>query len=787
LEAFLFDSLVLKHKAGGLFMKWSLQCVVLISLIFSINLVNANIYGDKDFDGEDLATFTTAYGSATGNSNYNEDCDFANDGDVDRADLEMFASSLGRTDCKQPEAIKEIGAEGGILSVSDTESPLYGVSIEIPAGANASGQSTIYVSNVDKNALPAFPDTWKEIGVSVEAGPEGKVFAKPVKITIPFEDSNDDGIVDGTDINETSLTILSSDSQFSMAESVEANIDEANNQIIISTYHFSWYLPMVRKWSSNSVIKYIILNAPSLTDDSPNDVKNAIRSAFAEWESELSKSPVNITFEETSSYNEADIRLSWINNTSGYPWSYNVNYFLPAGSTDYISLIYFYDNLPDIVDAEKWSASLDPAEQESNTVYVKRTAMRAIGQVAGLPSMSAELRAHPLTDTSVMRSSYYHPATMYANLQSLSALDIYMLRNHYGIPYSDNDNDTVPDDIDNCPADFNPDQVDVDQDSVGDACDDSIVRTLRVPSDYLTIQAAIDAAVNEDIVLVGDGVYTGLGNKDLDFKGKAITVISVNGPTNTIIDCEDSGRGFYFHNGEGSDSIVSGFTIKNGLTTAQWPEGCGGGIFCISSSPVIRNCILTNNTAYEPGGGIALHDSSANIEDCVIADNDAHAAGGISLWESSSVNITNCIVSGNVAWNIDGAISVRRSTLALVNSTVYGNMGSWGIGGLGCGDSGGSGSTVNIFNSIFWANVTGQLEFGTTCTASVTYSDIQGGFPGNGNINQDPLFIGNGDFHITASSPCIDSGTPVGAPATDLDGIVRPQAAGYDMGAYEYH
>ena len=101
-------------------MKWSLQCAVLISLVFSINLANADIYGDKDFDGEDLATFITAYGSAIGNSNYNEDCDFVNDGDVDRADLEMFTSSFGRTDCEQPEAIKEIGLEGGILSVSDT-------------------------------------------------------------------------------------------------------------------------------------------------------------------------------------------------------------------------------------------------------------------------------------------------------------------------------------------------------------------------------------------------------------------------------------------------------------------------------------------------------------------------------------------------------------------------------------------------------------------------------------------------------------------------------------------
>ena len=367
-------------------MKWSLHCAVLILLIIAANLANADIYGDKDFDGEDLSAFITAYGSATGNSNYNEVCDFANDGDVDRADLEMFASSFGRTDCEPPEAIKEIGSEGGILSVSDTESPLYGVTIEIPAGANASGESTIYVSDVDKNALPAFPDTWKEFGVTVEAGPEGKSFAKPVKMTIPFEDSNHDGIVDGTDIDATSLTLLSSNSQFATAEAAEVSIDEANNQIIISTYHFSWYLPLVRKWLSSSVIKYIILNTPLLTDDTADDVKNAIRSAFSEWENELSKSPVNITFEETSSYNEADIRLSWINNTSGYPWSYNVNYFRPAGSTEYISLIYFYNNLPDILDADKWSASLDSAEQETNTVYVKRTAMRAIGKAAGLPS-----------------------------------------------------------------------------------------------------------------------------------------------------------------------------------------------------------------------------------------------------------------------------------------------------------------------------------------------------------------------------------------------------------------
>ena len=70
--------------------------------------------------------------------------------------------------------------------------------------------------------------------------------------------------------------------------------------------------------------------------------------------------------------------------------------------------------------------------------------------------------------------------------------------------------------------------------------------TIHVPGDRSTIQAGIDGAVDGDTILVADGTYTGDGNKDIDFTGKAIVVISENGTENCVIDCEDDGRGFIF-------------------------------------------------------------------------------------------------------------------------------------------------------------------------------------------------------------------------------------------------
>ncbi|MBW1744100.1 MAG: hypothetical protein JRJ47_11860, partial [Deltaproteobacteria bacterium] len=88
-------------------------------------------------------------------------------------------------------------------------------------------------------------------------------------------------------------------------------------------------------------------------------------------------------------------------------------------------------------------------------------------------------------------------------------------------------------------------------------------------------------------------------------------------------------------------------------------------------------------------------------------------------------------------------------------------------------------------NCILWGNTPDNQI--VDCTSTVTYSDVEGGHSGEGNINGDPMLeTGLDDYHLTGASPCIDAGTSAGAPGTDIEGNIRPQIAGYDMGAYEY-
>jgi hypothetical protein len=171
----------------------------------------------------------------------------------------------------------------------------------------------------------------------------------------------------------------------------------------------------------------------------------------------------------------------------------------------------------------------------------------------------------------------------------------------------------------------------------------------------------VDAAQDGDTVLVGDGTFSGNGNRDIDFHGKNIIVQSVHGPTKTIIDCggykstDDSGnhRGFYLHSGE-KLATISGFTIKNGYAPLSPAENVpfkdGGGILCVSSSPAIDNCLIINNFADHVGGGICVNYGSATITNCTLRNNSASAGGGM-LDFSGGSDISNCLFTNNSALN----------------------------------------------------------------------------------------------------------------------------------------
>jgi parallel beta-helix repeat protein/predicted outer membrane repeat protein len=323
--------------------------------------------------------------------------------------------------------------------------------------------------------------------------------------------------------------------------------------------------------------------------------------------------------------------------------------------------------------------------------------------------------------------------------------------------------------------------------------------TIHVPGDQPSIQAAIDAAVNGDEVVVYDGTYV----ENINFLGKAITVHSENGPEATFVDGGNNDIVVRFFSGEGPDSVLQGFTIRHasnsgiscsasdptisecviksnagsGISLADSSAtitSCviennhggftGGGIYCWQSAPTITNCTISNNSVDDfLGGGIfIMNSSSPTITGCVIANNAAGASdgygGGVYVGAYSNPTITNCVISNNSAFE-GGGVYCDISNPAFANCTISANTATNYGGGIYSIDSG-TGNGPIVVNTILWGDTAGgvhneiYLDFGASI--DVTYSNVQGGLAGTGNINSDPLFIDPGyrDFHLQSSSPC---------------------------------
>jgi hypothetical protein len=347
---------------------------------------------------------------------------------------------------------------------------------------------------------------------------------------------------------------------------------------------------------------------------------------------------------------------------------------------------------------------------------------------------------------------------------------------------------------------------------------------IHVPGDYSSIGAAIATAQPGDTVIVADGTYTGPNNRDLTFNGKDIVVRSANGPANCIIDCQFQGRAFEFVDGETRAAVVEGFTIQNGNAA----QSNGGGIdIGLSTSPTIRNCVFRDNMASALGGGMAVRGQCTPLIDgCTFINNasfgtvESSEGGGLCLFFLSPATVTNCVFIDNFS-EYGGGLSCALSDATIVNCLFIGNTAAIGGGGVAsdvsnprlvnCTIADNSAgfqvltSDLTLENCILWNDSPSEIEI-LNGSASVRYSDIEGGWSGVGNIDADPGFIGQTltgplDYALASGSPCIDAGENAAVPAgivTDLAGQPRfvddpetpdsgsGQPPVVDMGAYEF-
>ncbi|MDM7914672.1 MAG: right-handed parallel beta-helix repeat-containing protein, partial [Candidatus Eisenbacteria bacterium] len=251
-------------------------------------------------------------------------------------------------------------------------------------------------------------------------------------------------------------------------------------------------------------------------------------------------------------------------------------------------------------------------------------------------------------------------------------------------------------------------------------------------------------------------------------------------------------------------------------------NGMGGGVACISSSAVIEFCVIRHNTA-DSGGGICTLEygteiirnnriegntapycgggiyagvrSSPVIENNVIAGNSAQGwgGGGITLWNwyavfGQSKTVRNNVIAGNTTGVVGGGFYIRYDTSILENNTVIGNHATGGGGGVYVLNAGYGDYPPELRNFVIWGN-TGpdpsiRLESSTGSAAFVVYSDVEGGFAGTGNLDEDPL-LADEMGHLGPGSPCIDAGDP--SPAFE-DECFPPSLGGArnDMGCLLY-
>ena len=345
-------------------------------------------------------------------------------------------------------------------------------------------------------------------------------------------------------------------------------------------------------------------------------------------------------------------------------------------------------------------------------------------------------------------------------------------------------------------------------------------RRVVIGSNY--ILSGDTADIGQTIV---DGGGSGVNQSVVSFLGSEDTLSVLKGLTLTNGWASGShGGGITIH--DNSSPKIEDCWINNNSGTSQ--EFRGIGINCISSSPQINRCTIKNNSvtsnsnydhfgggiylfagsqasikdckildnliAYSIqhrnyGGGIYCSSSSPNIENCYFSGNSADLGAAIQLASNANAAVYNCVFAYNTARDDGGAIYIGNSSPFFQNNTMSLNTAGNRGGGIFSQNS-----SPIIMNQILWENgaVNGpELYVTGSGTVTVSYSDVQGGWSGIGNIDSDPAFEDTLNFYLSDTSDCIDVGNP-DSTYNDPEDPVHPGLALWpakgglrnDMGAY---
>jgi predicted outer membrane repeat protein len=341
--------------------------------------------------------------------------------------------------------------------------------------------------------------------------------------------------------------------------------------------------------------------------------------------------------------------------------------------------------------------------------------------------------------------------------------------------------------------------------------------TIEFEGNKFTISYTV--ALKKGIALYGGFTGTETARDTRDWEANP-TIIDGLGVWNCVCGADEATLdGFTLQNGwaffgAGLCNYKAWQTVTNCIFANNSATGYGGGIYNSDCAMLTSHCTFTGNVAYD-GGGMDNRSCWANVENCSFVQNTAQHDGGGMKNDEAGGTVSNCTFTQNTADFYGGAFCASSSyELTLSNCVFAQNAANLG-GGLfnfvtqptviNCTfayntarNSGGAicddvSALSTLSNCILWGDTASQRDNEIHSEESysgykVTYSCVDGGLAGTGNISADPLFVdaAAGNYRLQAGSPCIDTGTTATDLETDILGVSRPQGKDYDMGAYEY-